>query len=268
MYKRQSYTFGMSITPKTKGTATAKSEVATGKVNVFKPELTYKDSTVYYGDTAPTSYEGDGGNKVGDTVWKHGKTKAEDVTTMIGEAPTLDISYDPAIGNQKYYKGGKISTKNDIPVKVTVKIGDTDVTNHVAFKHQDCSPSCGFDKTKAQFLIHVKTCSLEVTKTGGEADEPYVMNIYKDSKLYTSMTIVGNASETVKELPVGTYTVQEDTDWAWRYKEKAPTISGSLGLSKDNTSGTITVENHDRYGYFLNGYSTVVKNIFGEKKSN
>ena len=259
-----SYTFGMSITPKTKGSAEAKSASATGKINVFKPELTYKDSTVYYGDTAPTSYDD---NKDGGTVWKHGETKAEDVT-IIGDAPTLDISYDPAIGNQTYYKDGKISTKNDIPVKVTVKIGGNDVTNHVTFKHTDCDPKCGFKKDNEQFLIHVKTCSLEVTKTGGEADEPYVMNIYKDSKLYTSMTIVGNASETVKELPVGTYTVQEDTDWAWRYKEKAPTISGSLGLSKDNTSGTITVENHDRYGYFLNGYSTVVKNIFGEKKSN
>lgn len=259
-----SYTFGMSITPKTEGSAKAKSASATGKINVFKPELTYKDSTVYYGDTAPTSYDD---NKDGGTVWKHGETKAEDVT-IIGDAPTLDISYDPAIGNQTYYKDGKISTKNDIPVKVTVKIGGNDVTNHVTFKHTDCDPKCGFKKDNEQFLIHVKTCSLEVTKTGGEADEPYVMNIYKDSKLYTSMTIVGNASETVKELPVGTYTVQEDTDWAWRYKEKAPTISGSVGLSKDNTSGTITVTNHDRYGSFLNGYSTVVKNIFGEKKSN
>lgn len=259
-----SYTFGMSITPKTEGSAKAKSASATGKINVFKPELTYKDSTVYYGDTAPTSYDD---NKDGGTVWKHGETKAEDVT-IIGDAPTLDISYDPAIGNQTYYKDGKISTKNDIPVKVTVKIGGNDVTNHVTFKHTDCDTKCGFKKDNEQFLIHVKTCSLEVTKTGGEADEPYVMNIYKDSKLYTSMTIVGNASETVKELPVGTYTVQEDTDWAWRYKEKAPTISAEVGLSKDNTSGTITVTNHDRYGSFLNGYSTVVKNIFGEKKSN
>lgn len=259
-----SYTFGMSITPKTEGSAKAKSASATGKINVFKPELTYKDSTVYYGDTAPTSYDD---NKDGGTVWKHGETKAEDVT-IIGDAPTLDISYDPAIGNQTYYKDGKISTKNDIPVKVTVKIGGNDVTNHVTFKHTDCDPKCGFKKDNEQFLIHVKTCSLEVTKTGGEADEPYVMNIYKDGKLYTSMTIVGNASETVKELPVGTYTVQEDTDWAWRYKEKAPTISGSVGLSKDNTSETIDVTNHDRFGSFLNGYSTVVKNIFDEKKSN
>lgn len=261
-----SYTFGMSITPKTEGSAEAKSASATGKANVFKPELTYKDSTVYYGDTAPTSYND---NKVGGTVWKHGnKASTDDGVTMTGSEPGLNISYSPAIGSEPYYKGGKISTKQDIPVKATVKIGNDDVTNHVTFKHTGCDPKCGFDKDKEQFLIHVKTCSLTVTKTGGEPDEPYVMSIYKDGKLYTSMTIVSNSSETVYELPVGTYTVQEDTDWAWRYKEKAPTISAEVGLSKDNTSGTITVTNHDRYGSFLNGYSKVVKNIFGEKKSN
>ena len=237
----------------------------TGKVNVFKPELTYKDSTVYYGDTAPTSYND---NKVGGTVWKHGnKASTDDGVTMTGSEPGLNISYSPAIGSEPYYKGGKISTKQDIPVKATVKIGNDDVTNQVTFKHTDCNPECGFDNAKEQFLIHVKTCSLTVTKTGGEPDEPYVMNIYKDDKLYTSMTIVRNSSEMVYELPVGNYTVQEDTDWAWRY-DNEPNISGGVTLNSVTKTGTITVTNHDRYGSFLNGYSTVVKNIFGEKKSN
>ena len=244
----------------------------TATVNVFKPELTYKDSTVYYGDTAPTSY---GDNKDGGTVWKHDNTEAKNVT-MIGTAPTLDISYSPkpynkdAVQNSDCYAGGVISTKNDIPVKVTVKIGDKDVTEHVTFVHDTCNEvtDCKFKSADEQFLIHVKTCSLTVTKTGGVKDEPYVMNIYKDDELYTSMTIVGNASETVKELPVGTYTVQEDTNWAWRYKDSTPTISSGVVLSKDKTSGKITVTNHNRYGSFLNGYSTVVKNVFGPSKSN
>lgn len=260
------YTFTMTISPKNNGTFSGNTDSATGNINVFKPELTYKDSTVYYGDTAPTSYND---NKVGGTVWKHGnKASTDDGVTMTGSEPGLNISYSPAIGSEPYYKGGKISTKQDIPVKATVKIGNDDVTNQVTFKHTDCDPECGFDPKEEQFLIHVKTCSLTITKKGGEPDEPYVMNIYKDGELYTAMTIVGNASEMVYELPVGNYTVQEDTDWAWRYKEKAPTISGSVGLSKDNTSETIDVTNHDRFGSFLNGYSTVVKNIFDEKKSN
>ena len=256
-----SYTVSASI--KAKSGTGEKKDSAEGKINVFKPELTYKDSTVYYGGTAPENYDG---NKVSGPVWKHGNTEAKGVT-MIGEAPTLDISYSPAIGNETYYKGGKISTKNDIPVKVTVKIGGEDVTKHVSFKHTACDPNCGFDPEKEQFLIHVKTCSLKVTKAGGVKDEPYVMNIYKDDKFYTSMTIVGNTSEIVKELPVGTYTVQEDTKWAWRYNN-TPNISGGVTLSSGTNTGTITVENHGRFGSFLNGYSTVVKNVFGQSKSN
>lgn len=257
-----SYTVEASI--KAKSDSEGKSASANGNVNVFKPELTYKDSIVYYGDKAPESYDG---NKVGGTVWKHGDKTSTEVT-MTGDAPTLDISYNPAIGDGTYYKDGKISTKQDIPVKATVKIGDKDVTGHVTFKHNDCNPACGFDSTKEQFLIHVKTCSLTVKKTGGVSGEPYVMNIYKDGAEtpYTSLTIVGNAEKTVKELPVGTYTVQEDTNWAWRYSETAPEITPADGinLSKDKTSDKITVKNQNRYGSFLNGYSTVVKNTFGE----
>lgn len=249
------------------GTAITEDSVqnVTGKVNVFKPELTYKDSSVYYGDTAPTSYD----DNVGGTVWKHGDNASTEVT-MIGDAPTLDISYNPATDNETYYKGGKISTKNDIPVKATVKIGSTDVTNHVIFKHDTCrkGTDCKFDSKNEQFLIHVETCSLTVKKEGGVAGEPYVMNIYKDGEPYTSMTIVGNSSETVYEFPVGTYTVQEDTNWAWRYngEDSIPEISEGVSLSKDKTSGTITVKNHHRYGSFLNGYSTVVKNVLGTSK--
>lgn len=263
----------ITVSPKFTGTGAGGTAITedsiqnvTGKVNVFKPELTYKDSTVYYGDTAPTSYDAN----VGSTVWKHGNKDSTKVN-MVGKAPNLDISYSPAMGNETYYKDGKISTKNDITVKATVKIGGEDVTNHVTFVHKDCTPSnCGFDSSKEQFLIHVKTCSLTVTKTGGVEGEPYVMNIYKDGEFYTSMTIVGNTSATVKELPKGTYTVQEDTNWAWRYngEDSVPEISEGAKLSKVNTSGTITVKNHHRYGSYLNGYSSVVENIFGQSKSN
>ena len=259
-----SYTVNASINAKSGSGGNTAS--ANGNVNVFKPEMTYKDSIVYYGDTAPESYDG---NKVGDTVWKHGdKTSTDTDVTMTGEAPTLDISYNPAIGDGTYYKDGKISTRQDIPVKATVKSGEKDVTGHVTFRHNDCDPKCGFDSKKEQFLIHVKTCSLTVEKTGGVTGEPYVMYIYKDGAEtpYTSLTIVGNAEKTVKELPVGTYTVKEDTKWAWRYSGTDPEITpaGGISLSKDKTSDKITVKNQNRYGSFLNGYSTVVKNTFSE----
>ena len=267
------YTLNLLIEPKTEGSSAAENKSAAANINVFKPELTFKDSTVYYGTAAPTSYAG---NKQGEVIWKHGNTKStNDGVTMTGTEPELNISYTPAAydkdadSNSDCYKGGAISTKQDIPVNAAVKIDDSDVTEYVAFKHTDCDSDCSYDKDKEQFLIHVKTCSLTVTKTGGVDGEPYVMNIYKKDKngtfaLYTSMTIVGNASETVYELPAGTYSVQEDTNWAWRYK--APVISDAVALGNGSPAGDITVTNQNRDAYYLNSYSTVVKNVLSLNK--
>lgn len=76
------------------------------------------------------------------------------------------------------------------------------------------------------------------------------------------MTIVGNGSETIYELPVGSYTISEDEGWSWRYNG---TEGAAVDLSKDNTSGSITCTNSKNENYWLNGFSDVVKNIFGAK---
>ena len=73
---------------------------------------------------------------------------------------------------------------------------------------------------------------------------------------------MGNSSVTIYELPVGTYTIAEDTGWSWRFK---PSYSTDVTLSKDNTSGTITCTNSLSKRYWLNGFSNVEKNIFGVK---
>lgn len=238
------------------------SKKLTANVNVFKPVLMYKDSSAYYGDVALSDYEDNKGSE----VWKHGSTLDSDVI-MTGEKPNLILSYDPAVNSDKYYNNGKVSTKKDIPIRVQVKINETDVTKHVKFMHGDCNEvNCGFDADKEQFIIHIKTCQLTISKVGGESGEPYVIDVYKDGNLYTSLTLVGNESQTIEELPVGMYIVQENTDWSWRYKTSVPKISEMIALTAGNVSGNITVTNHDRYDEYLNGYSTVVKNILGKKK--
>lgn len=225
---------------------------------VFKPELTYKDSEVYYGGTAPTNFSE---NKTSE-VWKHGETVANP-DTMIGTAPELAISYTPE--NDKI-ESGKVNTKQDIGVDVTVKIGTTDVTHNTKFQHTDCNDkTCTLPEGK-EFLLHVKTCQLTITKQGGASGEPYVFTVVKkDGTVYSEVTIVGNNSETIYELPVGTYTIKEDTGWSWRYP--SPTYSvNSVALSKDKTSATITCTNSNSMPYWLNGYSAVVENVYGTAK--
>lgn len=243
------YSITVTVSPKNPGTVTEKSGNGSDSINVFKPVLTYKDSDVYYGATAPTDFSG---NLVS-TVWKHGETVA-DAATM-GEAPELTKNYTP---DSSKIENGKINTKQDIPVNVTASIGNTDVTGHTTFVHQDCVANENLNGGK--FLLHVNTCQLTITKTGGAAGEPYVFTVLKDGVEYTEASITGNGSVTIYELPVGTYSIQEDADWSWRY---TPGYSNDVALSKDFTSGTITCTNTSNENKWLNGFSTVVQNIFG-----
>ena len=73
---------------------------------------------------------------------------------------------------------------------------------------------------------------------------------------------MGTGRETICELPVGTYTIEEDNGWSWRFN---PDYSNGVTLSKANTAGTITCTNSTSSTKWLNGFSAVVTNIFGVK---
>lgn len=141
---------------------------------------------------------------------------------------------------------------------MSVKIGTDDVTTYTTFQHTDCEGRICTVPTGKEFLLHVKTCTLKITKQGGADGEPYVFDIRKDGEKYSEVTIEGNDTQTLYELPVGTYTIKEDTGWSWRFN---PSYSESVILSKDNTSGTITCTNTKNNDQWLNGFSDVVKNI-------
>ena len=256
------YTVTVTVSPKTtepKSTEGTKAEKRSGsskgKINVFKPELTFKDSTAYYGDTAPTDSSGNLTN----TEWKHGETKSTDSgVTMIGTAPTLDLTYTPEAGK---IAGGKINTKEDISVDVSVKIGTDDVTDETSFVHTKCDETCT-DPANGKFWIHVKTCTLSITKQGGADNESYVFDVFKDGEKYSEVTVWGNGTETLVELPVGDYTIVENTGWSWRYTANN---GGSAALTAQSPTGSITCTNTKTNDQWLNGFSTVVRNIFGFK---
>lgn len=243
------------IVPPTGTEATEKSDEKTASINVFQPELTFKDSEAYYGADVP-KYT-DNPTK---TEWTHGDTTDMSVN-MTGDEPKLDITYTPEAGK---IVGDKINTKQDVPVSATVKIGKTDVKQYTKFEHQVCTPDCGWEDPATPgdpaFLIHVKTCELKIQKTGGANDESYVFNVYKDGKKYSEVTVWGNGTETLVELPVGTYTISEDTGWSWRYSADN---GGSAVLTAEKHDGSITCTNKIENHQWLNGFSTVVQNIYG-----
>lgn len=259
------YTVEVTVSPKTEGTSTSeKGDAATAKtgannlaanINVFKPELTFQDSTAYYGETVPANNDYSG-NKVSEK-WMHGNTVLTDEgVTMLGEKPTLDISYTP---NESKLKDGKY-TKQDVPVAATVKINTENVNKHTTFLHQNCTGKICALPEGYHFWIHIQTCTLTITKQDGVDGEPYVFGIYKDGEKYSEVTIVGNNFETIEELPVGTYTIEEDIGWSWRY---SPKYGDSAALTAQHPTGSITCTNTKNNDKWLNGFSDVKKNIFG-----
>lgn len=264
------YTVEVTVAPKTVGTSTpANGDAATAKtgandpaanIYVFKPELTFKDSSAYYGESVPTNNDYSS-NKVGLETWKHGDTASTDAgVTMLGTKPTLDISYTP---DESKLESGKY-TKQDVPVAATVKIGTENVNEHTTFVHQDCTTACGWETPATPgapaFLIHIQTCTLNITKQGGAADESYVFDVFKDDVKYSEVTVWGNGTETLVELPIGTYTISENTGWSWRYSANN---GGSAALTTQNPTGSITCVNTKNNNQWLNGFSEVVRNIFG-----
>ena len=263
------YTVEVTVTPKTDGSgstgapATAKiGQNIPANINVFKPELTFKDSQIDLGETA--NYE----NNKADTnfeVWKHGESTDEGVT-MIGTRPELALSYDPE----------EFAFKQDTPVKVTVKIGDNDVTGHTTFKHAYCDfAGCTWEREKYNgnhFIVHVNSFDLTIQKEGWEKideNQSFVFKVTKDGDSTFSMDVVihGNESVTIKGLKPGTYTVTEEIGWSWRYTPKggeSQTANPAAENVQKDTNGAVlvTFDNDRKNDKWLNG-GAWCKNLWG-----
>ena len=217
MTQDDSYTVTATVSPKEAAAsdsagAPAQSETATATshVYVYKPELTFQDSEGYYGDTA-LGFD----SNLSATAWKHDGTTAN--PEVMGAAPALTLSYTPDEGA---IVDGKINARQDFGVAVTVKSGDQDVTNATTFLHTNCAgKTCTLLDGKA-FLLHVNTCSLTISKkvTGQNNGQSFVFTV-KDTNgnVITTVAVKGGASKTITGLPIGTYTVTEDTQWSWQY---------------------------------------------------
>lgn len=264
------YTIKVTVTPKTTGSTGSAGTPATEKfgentpaanIYVFKPELTFKDSTAYYGETVPANNDYSSNYVANSEKWKNGgKYSTDDGVQMIGTKPTLDITYMP---DESKLEGGKY-TKQDVPVSATVKIETENVNEHTTFVHQDCTTACGWENPATPgtpaFLIHIQTCTLSITKQGGADNESYVFDVLKDGEKYSEVTVWGNSTETLVELPIGTYTISENAGWSWRYSANN---GGSAALTAQNPTGSITCVNTKNNNQWLNGFSEVVRNIFG-----
>ena len=264
------YTVKVTYAPKTDGessagTANAMAGVSKGlpvTVHVLKPTVTatVNDVQKYYGESYTL---GDGANGQISVEWTDKTAGHTDIPAAEGTAPYTATDLHLAYSAEAFTGQGGTVPKHDFDVAVKVmkgaeEIGDAVITTTCSIDGSGCTTPA----TDGKYTVHVKTCQLTITKNGGANNEPYVFTVFKDDEKYSEVTVWGNGTETLVELPVGTYTIEEDTGWSWRYNANN---GSAANLNATSPTGTITCTNtaNNEKIYWLNGFSTVVKNIFG-----
>lgn len=203
-------------------------------------------------------------------MWKHYKTDDEytiaDVSEL-GYAPEITFTYHSGESQININSDSFVNSKSDIVVDVVSNIDGKDINTNTKYIHNNCSdPKKDNILGAGEFILHVNTCQLTVTKSGGESGEPYIFTLYKSNGNgyvpYSQITVIGNGSETVYELPVGTYKIEEDEGWSWRY---SAACSAPITLSSSSSTGILLCKNTKNDNIqWLNGFSTVVQNIYGQ----
>ena len=240
------YNVTMTVSPKYSG-ANANGDVQKAQtknvmstVNVYKPEVTFKDSIIDY--NATPDYEQDNFVKV---VWKHNGTDAVP-ENMTGTAPTLAYTYDPK----------QEPLTEDTYVNVTVSANGTALPKGVvAFVHDaTCGfPGCSFDSTKGQFIVHIKVFDLTIKKTAKagttiDPNQTFVFRVHgNNNDVDMQVVITGPGEQTIKNLPMGSYTVTEDTSWSWKYTpvDKDGVAEPSQTITATGAT-TVTFENENK----------------------
>lgn len=292
--------YTLQIKAKSKSGDAKEQSADKANINVFKPEVTNSDLEYHYGDTkayeknkdepvvdlTQNKFLDNDNNKVSVLKWKHkqGETVLyadSESVAMFGDPHTILYEYESK-SNEKdlnFFKGpsnegATLNTKKNILVNVKGHIMingvKKDITDHIKFKNSSNGNSDSNDES--QFTIHAKTATLKITKTGGTKDESYVFEIQRNGDDYTEGTIVRTKQDsdsiTIYELPVGKYTVKENTDWSWRYDTKYTSGNKTVSLDREKFEGEITVTNTKQNNNWLNSFSKVIENIYGEAKEN
>ena len=275
----------------------SKSVKGEASILVYKPEITFKDSS------ADLGAEVDLNKNLVSVVWKHGETVAD--TTVMGSAPTLmfrfynpstfvkaeqeGTQFDYAQNETALYEGDKMTVNAETPVLVEVisltntrddhhRVPyDTNITQYTTFYRQACDfAGCGNTATTTvvttgdswvNFVVHPNCFDLIIKKTGWEEideNQTFIFRVTNDKGFAMDVVITGVRGEvTIKNLPVAKYTVTEITDWSWRYEPE----DDSVEVNPDEPTETVEFKNTRNKIQWLSGDNSA-KNWWGEFANN
>lgn len=238
------------------GTAAARTAASSAPVRVLTPRLLLQDSTRYYGEGA-ADYEAE--NLAAPLSWRWGGLTDADPAVrqaLTGAAPAVRLLYDTPAAD----------FAQDVTVAVAAKIGEAEVTARTTFDWQpgaDC-PAGETAPGAARFRVHVRTGSLTVSKSvqNPDANQSFVFTVAGPNGYTRALAVQGAGSATVTGLPMGRYTVTENTAWSWRYTatgaEQTATLRRAAPAAAVTVRNTRTTANWLSWeNYALNRFVTV-----------
>lgn len=205
-------------------------------VQLNLPALTGNNKTIYLGETAPTFSE----LFTGQDAFTVPSDESDPDYWKTAFANVSEITYFPVAVDAT--KSGTYSAY----VTVTPKLDGTVQAQTVT----------------ANADLTVKTCTLTITKRGGESGSNYIFKLSGvgndlASAVNTVVSVGNDGTVTIKGLPIGTYTVTEDSGWSWRYGADEKKVE----LSPTSDAASVTVVNERVNGNWLDAEDVVTNNF-------
>ena len=260
------FTVSCTVTPINGGTVSEKViSPKTATIHVLRPTIVWKDIEVYLGDTVDldTAF-----NSVSWTDANADTTHTAPEAT--GTAPVIAYTYS-------IYDGGLGSIGGDIytpartdacPINVSVTVGGMSELDEYVTSNSSCDThqivSHTLSANSPEFYVHVKTCSITITKLGYDENlqnggQTFLFEVVDNNNAVVATVAIGeNGNATVVGLPVGTYTVREVNAWSWRYNAHGDV---TVTLNADSPTGTAEFENVVANRHWLSGDS-FMRNLF------
>lgn len=260
------FTVSCTVTPINKGTVSEEViSPKTATIHVLRPTIVWEDIEVYLGDRVDLDtafYSVSWTDAKADTTYT-----APEAT---GTAPVIAYTYS-------IYDGGLGSIGGDIytpartdacPINVSVTVGGMSELDGYVTSYSSCDThpivSHTLSVKSPEFYVHVKTCSITITKLGYDENlqnggQTFLFEVVdSNNAVVATVAIRENSSATVVGLPVGTYTVREVDAWSWRYKAHDDV---TVTLNAASPTGTAKFENVVANSHWLSGDS-FMRNLF------
>ncbi len=260
------FTVSCTVTPINEGTVSGNViGPKTATIHVLRPTIVWKDIEVYLGDRVDLDtafYSVSWTDANADTT----RTAPE----ATGTAPVIAYTYS-------IYDGGLGSIGGDIytpartdacPINVSVTVGGMSELDGYVTSYSSCGThpivSHTLSVNSPEFYVHVKTCSITITKLGYDENlqnggQTFLFEVVDSNNAVVATVAIGETgSATVVGLPVGTYTVREVNAWSWRYKAHDDV---TVTLNAASPTGTAEFENVVANRHWLSGDS-FMPNLF------